>query len=109
MIIQKGFDVKKACHLIRKYNVEVVTVVLLMLYKMLKHNPEDLRSLACIVSSEAELNPKIVNETFSKLGDMLYNLYGTSESGLNIIATPQDLRYSANTLGKKIKGAKLKV
>jgi len=54
VIIQKGFDVQKACHLIRKYSVEVVTVVSLMLYK-------------------------------------------------------QDLRYSANTLGKKIKGAKLKV
>jgi len=109
VIIYKGFDVQKACNLIRKYNVELVTVVPLMLYKMLKHNPEDLKSLACIVSGGAELNPKIVQETFSKLGDILYNLYGTSESGLNIIATPKDLRYSANTLGKKIKGVRLKI
>jgi len=109
VIIQKGFDVKKACNLVRKHKVEVITVVPLMLYKMLKHNPEDLKSLACIASGGAELNPKLVHETFSKLGDVLYNLYGTSESGLNIIATPQDLRYSANTLGRKIKGVHLKV
>ncbi|AFL99608.1 MULTISPECIES: AMP-binding protein [Desulfitobacterium] len=109
VIIQKGFNVVKACHLIRKHQVEVVTVVPLMIYKMLKQNPEDLKSLACIVSGGAELNPRVVRETAEKLGDVLYNLYGTSEAGLNIIATPQDLRCSANTLGKKIKGVRLKI
>jgi len=109
VIIQKGFDAQKACNLIREHNVEVITLVPLMLFKMLKHNPEDLRSLTCIISGGAELSPKLVHETFSKLGDVLYNLYGTSESGLNIIATPQDLRYSANTLGRKIKGVQLKI
>lgn len=109
VVIHKGFDAHKACQLIHDHHVEVVTVVPLMIYKMLKHNADDMKSLACIASGGAELNPKLVQETFSKLGDVLYNLYGTSESSLNIIATPQDLRYSANTLGKKIKGVQLKV
>ena len=39
----------------------------------------------------------------------MYNLYGTSEAGLNIIATPQDLKYSAKTIGKKINGVRLKI
>lgn len=109
VVIQNGFDVKTACHLIRGHNIEVVTVVPLMVYKMLKHNADDLKSLACIISGGAELNSKLVHETFSKLGDVLYNLYGTSEAGLNIIATPLDLRYSAKTLGKKIKGVRLRL
>lgn len=109
VVIQKGFDPVKACRLIRKHQVEVVTVVPLMIDKMLKQNPEDLQSLACIVSGGAELNPKLTRETAEKLGDVLYNLYGTSEAGLNIIATPQDLSYSANTLGKIIKGVRLKI
>ena len=33
----------------------------------------------------------------------------TQESGLNIIATPQDLRYSPNTLSKKNRGVQLKI
>ncbi|MDF2672997.1 MAG: acyl-CoA synthetase (AMP-forming)/AMP-acid ligase [Clostridiales bacterium] len=109
VIINNGFDAKKACCLIREHNVEVVTVVPLMVYKMLKNSAEDLKSLTCIVSGGAELNPKLVDETFSKLGDVMYNLYGTSEAGLNIIATPQDLKYSVNTIGKKINGVKLKI
>lgn len=109
VVIQKRFDAVKACHLIRQHRVEVVTVVPLMVYRMLKQNPEDLESLACIVSGGAELSPKLVRETTEKLGDVLHNLYGTSEAGLNIIATPQDLSYSANTLGKTIKGVRLKI
>jgi fatty-acyl-CoA synthase len=109
MVITSGFDANKACCLIREHNVEVVTVVPLMINKMLQISAEDLRSLACIASGGAELNPKLVGETFSKLGDVLYNLYGTSEAGISIIATPQDLKYSSNTIGKKIKGVQLKV
>ena len=109
VVVNSGFDAKKACCLIREHNVEVVTVVPLMIHKMLKNNAEDLKSLACIASGGAELNPKLAQETLSKLGDVLYNLYGTSEAGLNMIATPQDLRYSTTTIGKKINGVRLKV
>lgn len=109
VVISNGFNAEKACCLIRDHKVEVVTVVPLMLHKMLKHNAEDLRSLACIASGGAELNPKLVDEVFTKLGNVLYNLYGTSEAGLNVIATPQDLIYAANTIGRKINGVHLKV
>jgi len=109
MIITRGFEAKKACCLIREHSVEVVTVVPLMIHKMLKINAEDLKSLTCVVSGAAELNPKLAAETFSKLGDVLYNLYGTSEAGLNIIASPQDLKHSPNTIGKKINGVRLKI
>lgn len=109
VVISNGFNAKKACSLIRDHNVDVVTVVPLMIHKMLKNNVEDLKSLVCIASGGAELNPKLTAEVFSKLGDVLYNLYGTSEAGLNIIATPHDLKYSPKTIGKAIEGVRLKV
>ncbi|MFJ7735716.1 AMP-binding protein [Lysinibacillus sp. NPDC097287] len=109
VVISQGFHAKEACQLIRKHNVEVVSVVPLMIHKMLKTNAADLTSLTCIASGGAELNPKLVEEVFSKLGGVLYNLYGTSEAGLNMIATPQDLRYATNTIGKKIEGVQLMV
>jgi acyl-CoA synthetase (AMP-forming)/AMP-acid ligase II len=109
VVIHSGFDAQQACRLIRERQVEVVTVVPLMLHKMIETNADDLKSLACIASGGAELNPKLVKETLSRLGEVLYNLYGTSEAGLNIIATPQDLSYSAHTIGSKIKGVRLKI
>jgi len=109
VVINNGFEAKKACCLIREHNVEVVTVVPLMVNKMLKYNAEDLKSLTCIVSGGAELNPKLARDIFNTLGEVLYNLYGTSEAGLNTIATPQDLIYSAKTVGKRIGGVRLKI
>ncbi|MGP4108462.1 AMP-binding protein [Virgibacillus sp. L01] len=108
-VISSGFNAKKACKLIREHQVEVVTVVPLMLQRMLKTNAEDLESLTCIASGGAKLSTKLVDETSNQVGNVLYNLYGTSESGLNFIATPQDLNYSASTIGKKINGMRLKV
>lgn len=109
VVISSRFDAERACQLIRLHQVEVVTVVPLMIHKMLQHNPDDLRTLACIASGGAELNPKLTARVFNQLGDVLYNLYGTSEAGLNIIATPEDLKYSPKTVGRKISGVQLKV
>ncbi|WP_456276037.1 AMP-binding protein [Bacillus sp. AK128] len=109
VVINSGFEPEKACKLIQKHEVEVVTVVPLMLQKMLNHNPENLKSLACIASGGAKLSSKLVNQTFKHLGPVLYNLYGTSESGLNFIATPEDLMYSSTTIGKEIEGMTIAV
>ncbi|KRF08155.1 AMP-dependent synthetase [Paenibacillus sp. Soil766] len=109
VVIHRGFDAESACRLIREHGVDIVTVVPLMVHKMLKTNADDLKSLSCIASGGAELNPKLVRETLSQLGEVLYNLYGTSEAGLNILAVPQDLAYSAHTIGRKIKGVHVKI
>ncbi|RLQ89928.1 AMP-binding protein [Planomicrobium sp. Y74] len=109
VVIQDSFDAKSACNLIRHHQVEVVTVVPLMIHKMLKHSIEDLQSLACIASGGAKLNPSLVEEVNHHLGDVLYNLYGTSEAGLNIIAAPEDLKHHSNTLGKVIAGGRLQI
>ena len=109
MVMHKGFDAEKTCSLIKKYNIEVITLVPLILQKMLKKNAASLESLGCIITGGAMLNPKLVSETFNKLGDVLFNLYGTSEAGFSIMATPGDLKYSAKTIGKKIAGVNLKI
>ncbi|WKA56604.1 AMP-binding protein [Planococcus shixiaomingii] len=109
VVIQNSFDAFKACSLIRKHHVEVITVVPLMIHKMLMADKEALRSLACIASGGAKLNPVLVEEVNEHLGEVLFNLYGTSEAGLNIIATPEDLKYDSNTLGKLLAGGRLKI
>lgn len=109
IVISRRFEPDKACKLIREHQVEVATVVPVMIHKMLQHDAAALKSLKCIASGGAELNPKLVDKVFEKVGHVLYNLYGTSETGTNIIASPEDLSYSKITIGRKIKGAQLKV
>lgn len=109
IVLTQKFTVDKACSLIRDHQVEIVTVVPLMIAKMLQHNVEDLRSLRCIASGGAELPPKLVLEVREKLGDVLYNLYGTTETGLCMIATPEDLRYFPRTIGKVVHGNRVAI
>lgn len=109
MFMLNRFDAKKGCELIQHNKIEVVTLVPLMLQRMLQKDANALSSLDCIISGGAALNPSLVEETFDKLGDKLFNLYGTSEAGFSVLATPQDLRNSTNTIGRAIAGVKLKV
>ena len=52
---------------------------------ILKSSADDLKSLTYIASGGAELNIMLVEGGFSKLGEVLYNLYGTFEAGVNMI------------------------
>ncbi|WP_042146256.1 AMP-binding protein [Paucisalibacillus sp. EB02] len=109
LVITSRFKAYEACKLIENNQVEFITVVPVMLDRMLQCNVKELSSLRCIASGGAKLNSKLVRRTLNHLGDVLYNLYGTSEAGLNIIAGPKDLQYSPNTLGRKIAGVHLKL
>lgn len=109
VIIHERFEAGTACRLVQEHQVEIITVVPVMIEKMLKTDPGKLQSLTCIASGGAALNPKLVSQVQESLGDVLYNLYGTSEAGLNIIATPQDLALRAATVGKSLKGTHIKV
>lgn len=109
VVITKEFNAVTAATLIDEHQVEVITVVPLMLQRILDENPKKLASLQCIAAGGAPVNTRLVSRTFKELGDVLFNLYGTSETGLNTIAAPADLRNSPHTIGKKIKGMDLDV
>ncbi|MCR2806390.1 AMP-binding protein [Paenibacillus soyae] len=108
-VLTSVFRAEQACELIQKHRVEVAAVVPLMLHKMLDADDGALASLRCIASGGAELSPKLARRVSRTLGDVLYNLYGTSEGGLLTIATPRDLSAAELTVGKRIAGVPLRV
>jgi acyl-CoA synthetase (AMP-forming)/AMP-acid ligase II len=107
--ISKKFDTLKALTLIKEHRIEVVTFVPTMLRRVLSENAEALQSLKCIVCGAAPLPLEIAKQTFEKLGHILYNLYGTSEAGFCIIASPQDLEKNIATIGKPIEGVSVRI
>ncbi len=106
-VLTARFEADKACRLIEEHRVEFVSVVPLMVDRMLKHRADSLRSLVCIASGGAELSTRLAEAVESRLGRVLYNLYGTSEAGLCAIATPEQLRAAPGTIGSVIEGVKL--
>ncbi len=106
--LQTKFDANEASKLIKNEQIEVIALVPTMLRKLLE-TLHSLTSLKCIISGGAKLDEDIVTLTIVKLGNILYNLYGTSEAGFCIIADSQMLTLHSNCIGKPITGVKAKI
>lgn len=109
IVITQQFASKNACNIIKNNNVDIIVAVPLMIYKLIECDIRSLGSLKCIITGGAKLNAKLVENVFCRLGPILNNIYGTSESGLISIATSSDLKYSYTTVGKKIFGTKIRI
>lgn len=107
--IRTGFDHKAACALIRDQQLESVTLVPVMLQRMLDYDKNALHSLKCIVSGGAVLSPALAEDAIGALGNRLYNLYGTSEAGVCLLASPEDLTKYPGTIGKPLDGVSLEI
>ena len=60
----------------------------------------DLSSLRIIFCGGAQLEADLATRTQDTLGDVLYNLYGSTEVAYATIATPEDLRAAPGCAGK---------
>jgi acyl-CoA synthetase (AMP-forming)/AMP-acid ligase II len=109
LYLRRHFDAAEACELVAAQKIEVLTLVPLMLKRMLQHSPQSLSSVQAYLTGGAPLRPDVVLLAEEKIGAKLFNLYGTSEAGFCIMATPQDLSYSALTIGRPVQGVKLHI
>ncbi|MCO6504458.1 MAG: AMP-binding protein [Snodgrassella sp.] len=56
IFLTRCFNIPKACQLIANNDIEVVTLVLLMLTRMMTHSKAQLNSLRCIITGGAPLH-----------------------------------------------------
>jgi len=103
------FEAAQACSLIARHQIQVVTLVPLMLQRMLKHDSGSLSSLQRILSGGAALSPALVQDTLTQLGRVLFNLYGTSEAGFCILGTPDLLSRKPAAIGRPVWGVNVKI
>jgi len=103
------FDSKKAAKLIKANTIEVVTLVPIMLKRLLAEDLKKTESIKRIICGGAKLDKELVKQTLTNLGDVLYNLYGTTEAGFSILASPKILKLNPLTIGKPIRGVSLKI
>ena len=107
--LTRRFNAEHACRLIQANQIEVVSVVPLMLQRMLHHDPAALVSLKCIITGGGVLSPALAQETLDTLGPVLFNTYGTSEAGFSVMAGPESLAQKPDSIGRAIPGVKIKL
>lgn len=109
MFFNKRFDAEKTIKFLDKHKIEVITLVPVILKRLLEHDTSKLLSIKRVITGGAAISPVLVKETLNKLGGVLFNLYGTSEAGFSVMATPEDLKQKPTTIGKPIQGVKLRI
>lgn len=101
----RRFDAEKTLKAIADHKAEVLVAVPTMLHRMLALGPEvigkyDTSSLKTVVVAGSALSPILCEEFQDTFGDVLYNLYGSTEVAIAAIAQPADLRKAPGTVGK---------
>jgi acyl-CoA synthetase (AMP-forming)/AMP-acid ligase II len=110
--LMRHFDAGEALKTIANEAIEVVPLVPAMLARLwqIDEAPSLMKTVKCIICGGDRLDKKWVDVTSEHLGDVLFNLFGTTEAGFFMIASPQDLsRNEEVTIGRPIRGVKCKV
>jgi fatty-acyl-CoA synthase len=105
IVLNRRFDPETTLATIERHQATTLVVVPVMLKRILELPDEvidryDLRSLRIIGASGSELPGPLATEVMDRFGDVLYNLYGSTEVAWATIAQPRDLRAAPGTAGR---------
>ena len=110
--LQKRFDAIKTLEIIQREQIEVMPIVpaILSRFWQIENAKEKMKSLRCLISGGDKLPKSLIETTHKEIGEVLFNLYGTSEAGFFMLANPKELAsFEETTLGKPIRGVDCKV
>ncbi len=113
-VIMDEFKPESFLEHIDRFGVTTTAVVPTMLHRVLQLGPDvirryDTRSLRAIFSGGAPLPGPLAIDVMDQFGDVLYNFYGATETGLVTLAKPQDLRAAPGTIGKVVPGNEIRL
>jgi acyl-CoA synthetase (AMP-forming)/AMP-acid ligase II len=109
LVIRRKFDPEATLSLAAQHEATALAVVPVMLQRILELPVEtiqkyDLSALRVIAASGSALPGELATKTMDAFGDVLYNLYGSTEVAWATIATPEDLRIAPGTAGRPPRG-----
>jgi fatty-acyl-CoA synthase len=109
LVLRRRFDPEDTLRAIDEHGATALIVVPVMLQRMLELGPKtlgryDTGSLRIIAASGSALPGELATKVMDAFGDVLYNLYGSTEVAWATIATPADLRAAPGTAGRPPRG-----
>jgi fatty-acyl-CoA synthase len=114
LVLRRKFDAAEMLADIEAHRASTVCVVPIMLQRMLALGEEeiadrDLTQLRIIFCAGSQLPAAVATRAQEVLGEVIYNLYGSTEVALATLATPLDVREAPTSVGKPLLGARVKV
>jgi fatty-acyl-CoA synthase len=113
-VLMRRFDPEATLALIDRHRPTALAVVPVMLQRILElpektRRKYDTSSLRVVAASGSALPGALADRFMDEFGDILYNLYGSTEVAWASIATPADMRAAPGTAGMPPRGTTLKI
>ncbi len=113
-VLQRRFDPAATLRAVARHRADNLVAVPAMLERILDlpddvSDDADTSSLRTVPVSGSALPAPLVTEFIDRFGDVLYNLYGSTEVAWATIATPDDLRAAPGTAGRPPLGTVVEV
>jgi fatty-acyl-CoA synthase len=113
-VLQRKFDPEGTLSAIAQHECTSCPMVPVMLKRILElpeevRNKYDTSSLRTVPTSGSALPGDLAINFMDEFGDVVFNLYGSTEVAWATIATPADLRAAPGTAGKPPLGTTLKI
>ena len=114
VFVEMKFDAARTLELIARERITTSAMVPTMLHRILQVPSEvrarhDTRSLRAVLSGGAPLSGALARAVCEELGHVLYNFYGATETGINTIATPDELLRAPGTIGHVVGGNEIRI
>jgi len=111
VLLAAGRDAAGILDLVAEYDAELLVALPVQLHRLAaeqrqRSGPSGLRA---IVSGAAPLSAELHAELVQQFGNIVFNLYGTTEAGWSAIATPADLKAAPGTVGRAPHGVRLRI
>lgn len=110
--VRPRFDARDTWSRVNGGHVDVLVLVPTILHRLLQAAPEGTvrpPALRAIISGSGPLSEELADETLTRFGPVLHNLYGTSEAGILTLATPLGLLAAPHSVGHALPGIDLAV
>ncbi|MGQ0839743.1 acyl-CoA synthetase [Actinokineospora sp.] len=112
VVLRRRFDPEATLAAIQDNRATALVVVPTMLQRILDLGPEtlsryDTGSLRIVFSAGSALSPELGNRATRAFGEVVHNLYGSTEVAVATVATPDDWRAAPGTVGKAPVGCRV--
>lgn len=105
IVTTRRFTPEGTLKLVADHKADMLVAVPTMLHRIVQLGPDiiaayDTSSLKTIAVAGSALSPELSNRVQDAFGDVLYNIYASTECGFGTIATPDELRKAPGTAGR---------
>jgi acyl-CoA synthetase (AMP-forming)/AMP-acid ligase II len=114
LVLPDKFDAEGSLEMIEKHGATAASFVPVMIKRILSLEDDvksryDVSSLRIVMASGSAMSPDLRKASMDLFGEVLYDLYGSTEVGWVAIARPEDINANPKSVGKPVPGTEIAV